>query len=249
MASKYDAYWRSRLPALRKCLRAALEEGESEGLALEGLTSLGVRENWRGSVRFCLGQVVGANGAAHLKALGRILADEAPAGEWLEARVGGDLVLRLRRADAAAPAAHVRSPKVQVGHPLGRDTLTRTIHELVWSLPRRSLADGFDGLPDDGIYFMFERGEDTPLGPRIVRVGINKGQGRFRRRLRDHFRGHLYGSVFRRHLAAALSGQGRVHQGAEMEGVVSAYLAQAITFSCLEVVQEPPRKSLEEWLI
>lgn len=63
------------------------------------------------------------------------------------------------------------------------------VHQIVESLPLyRDFRSANGELPADGIYFFFEEGElcARTQRPRIVRVGINKKQGRLVSRLRNH---------------------------------------------------------------
>jgi len=79
------------------------------------------------------------------------------------------------------------------------------LHEVVRKLPR--LKAGFDpaDIPKNGIYFLFETGEFSHAGERIVRVGTHTGQNNLSARLMEH----LYAknkdrSVFRKHIGRCL---------------------------------------------
>ena len=81
----------------------------------------------------------------------------------------------------------------------------RTIHALIGSLPV------FEQLATvtitDGLYFFYEHGESAQHAPagRIVRVGNHpRSDGTLVRRLRQHYKGHKNGSVFRKFLGGAL---------------------------------------------
>ncbi len=58
---------------------------------------------------------------------------------------------------------------------------------------------------NNGLYFVFEQGENSTHGPngRIVRVGENKENGRLNRRLLQHFVAEKNSSVFRKYVGGA----------------------------------------------
>jgi hypothetical protein len=81
----------------------------------------------------------------------------------------------------------------------------RYLHEVVRKLPR--FKAGFDAsdIPPNGVYFLFEVGENAHNGERIVRVGSHTGEGNLPKRLREH----LYAknkdrSIFRKHVGRCL---------------------------------------------
>jgi len=64
------------------------------------------------------------------------------------------------------------------------------LHEQLEVLPMITFPFGVAELPDNGIYFFYEKGEFWGHGenkPRIVRVGINRGQDNFISRIKEHF--------------------------------------------------------------
>ena len=61
------------------------------------------------------------------------------------------------------------------------------LHEVIAAGQRLGFPFLTDGLPEDGVYIVFERGEWGHRGERIVRVGTHTGQGRLRSRLVEHF--------------------------------------------------------------
>ena len=64
------------------------------------------------------------------------------------------------------------------------------VHQELECLPRVNAAFKVERLPEDGIYFLYEEGELWGHGgnkPRIVRVGINRGNGNFQSRIAEHF--------------------------------------------------------------
>ena len=81
----------------------------------------------------------------------------------------------------------------------------RTIHALIGSLP--AFEEPAEVTITDGLYFFYEDGESAQHAPagRIVRVGNHPRSDRtLVRRLRQHYKGHKNGSVFRKFLGGAL---------------------------------------------
>jgi hypothetical protein len=81
----------------------------------------------------------------------------------------------------------------------------RDLHEIVRKLPR--FKAGFDAsdIPPNGVYFLFEAGENAHNGERIVRVGTHTGEGNLPKRLLEH----LYAknkdrSIFRKHVGRCI---------------------------------------------
>ena len=127
-------------------------------------------------------------------------------------------------------------------------------------------------LPLNGIYFFFEVGEKAWIaqreGGRMVRVGINTTENRFRERIGLHFGnlqdlgGSRKSSVFRKHVGGALlRREGHSEEALQAwhdesapadrrtEEAVSRYMRANLTFAWKEVPQEQLRKHLEIRLI
>lgn len=84
------------------------------------------------------------------------------------------------------------------------------LHAFVRTLPRYSFPFDPTILPTDGIYFLFELGEEGHRGARIVRVGTHTGIGQLRSRLRQHFEHENKDrSVFRKNIGRALLSRDR----------------------------------------
>ena len=150
--------------------------------------------------------------------------------------------------------------------------VTTDVYNLLASLRRFDNAFVPSHLPSSGIYFFYEKGETIRLGglaaDRIVRVGINRSNGRFRSRIRGHYGrvsrlgGNKNGSVFRKHLGGALLRRvdpddqrltGWLCQDgptyAEVEREVSLVLRHNFTFACVWVEDADERTNLESALI
>jgi hypothetical protein len=148
---------------------------------------------------------------------------------------------------------------------------TEAVHALALSLPRHEWNVLSSLLPRSGIYFFFERGESVPwnggTADRIVRVGTHNRDERFRSRIRQHYGplsgpgGNHSGSIFRKHLGAALLNRddpsdARIElwlkeQGKfpDIEIEVSRVLRQNFTFSCFQVETMEERHALESGLV
>lgn len=60
-------------------------------------------------------------------------------------------------------------------------------------------------MPTDGIYVLFESGEESHGGDRIVRIGTHTGVGQLRSRLQQHFvKENKDRSVFRKNIGRCL---------------------------------------------
>jgi hypothetical protein len=139
--------------------------------------------------------------------------------------------------------------------------VSRAIHRLAWSLARYRYPPPPSGLPENGIYLMFEDTEITSEGPRIVRVGIHRGQGRLRRRLAYHVADRRGSSVFRRHVGRALLNRAgadpdeiarwcdRTKPMPEWEERTTAYISGNVSYCCIRVDDLAERAALEKWLI
>ncbi|WAA08973.1 DUF6884 domain-containing protein [Fervidibacillus albus] len=127
----------------------------------------------------------------------------------------------------------------------------------------------------NGIYIMFEKGEDFHGMDRIVRIGTHRGPNRLLKRLRNHFvRERSRGSIFRKNIGRvfleidskrSLQEQEKDSQKSaseskyanftrekfttELEAKISRYLRNNITFVCFPVDEKSDRLRLEEGII
>lgn len=165
----------------------------------------------------------------------------------------------------------------------------KNIHEKIWKLKRYSFKDyniedyigrrhlPFDEkyLPLNGVYFLFENGEKSHGGDRIVRVGSHTGQGNLIKRLKEHFiTENKDRSIFRKNIGRALLRKSEDHflhiwnkdftskkarkltlsieeqkKQTDIERDVSVYLWKNFSFSILEVDNVRDRLSLEKNII
>jgi hypothetical protein len=91
--------------------------------------------------------------------------------------------------------------KVIVGN---TSALCDALHRIVQPVLRHCFQGPGDSLPENGVYFVFEEGEQGHGGDRIVRVGCHTGDGNLPARLREHVTLNKDRSIFRKHLGRSL---------------------------------------------
>lgn len=154
-------------------------------------------------------------------------------------------------------------------HSVNREDMTKSLYSILLSLPRFDFTTTHNMLPENGIYFFFEFGENLYISnQRVVRVGTHIASGRFRGRIRQHYgsintlRGNRNASVFRKHVGGALLRRENVDDlrlqewknqvGRSLldeEEQVSLYMRNNCTFCCISVDTAEERLSLEQALI
>lgn len=81
------------------------------------------------------------------------------------------------------------------------------LHEALSRLPRYRRED-LAKLPKNGIYILFENGENAHGGERIVRVGTHRGQNNLQARIREHlYASNKDRSIFRKHVGRCMLAQ------------------------------------------
>ena len=84
-------------------------------------------------------------------------------------------------------------------------TSCSALHEWVHTLPGYRFPFDDANIPENGIYFLFEKGEQAHGGNRIVRIGTHTGEGQLRSRLTQHFLvANKDRSIFRKNIGRAL---------------------------------------------
>jgi hypothetical protein len=80
-----------------------------------------------------------------------------------------------------------------------------SIHKLTNELERHYFPFEETSIPLNGIYVLFQKGEDGHLMERIVRVGTHTGENQLRSRLKQHFLNkNKDRSIFRKNIGRAL---------------------------------------------
>jgi hypothetical protein len=112
-------------------------------------------------------------------------------------------------------------------------------------------------LPPNGIYLFFEKGQKILMGnrefDRVVRIGINEKPNNFGKRIREHYRGNIKGSVFRENIGWALlerygyepknlyktkANYKKQCSGGPLETLISKYFSEALTFKAFAIQYE-----------
>ena len=118
VGSKYESYWAGHLAEIRAAIERAAS-GPPAMVELAGLTSMGERQSWCGTVEV-RGRDVTRSSMAHATSLGRVIAASGLCGPWPEstfrftiATAGNFLTISAvdsRRTQRATPAAMAREP-------------------------------------------------------------------------------------------------------------------------------------------
>jgi len=151
--------------------------------------------------------------------------------------------------------------------------ICRRIHDITNSGKRYSFNTGFIGLPSNGVYIMFERGELAHGTDRIVRIGTHTGENQLPSRINQHFlKENKNRSIFRKNVGRCfLNG----HKYAErweyditsrearikllplldlvfekqIEAQISHYIQNNLSFIVIPVNEKSKRLQLESQLI
>ncbi len=150
----------------------------------------------------------------------------------------------------------------------------RYLHHTLSRLPRLKRKD-LAKVPDNGIYVLFENGEQGHDGERIVRVGTHRGQNNLPGRIREHlYKSNKDRSIFRKHVGRCLLAkagdpflaqweiklttkasralsEGKVDKTRlqEVEADVTRYMVENFSFSILRFESEEDRLHYEECLL
>ena len=81
------------------------------------------------------------------------------------------------------------------------------LHAIVRPMPRWKFTQAENGRIANGVYFVFEVGEQGHDGERIVRIGSHTGEGNLQARLREHATANKDRSIFRKNLGRAILAQ------------------------------------------
>jgi len=148
------------------------------------------------------------------------------------------------------------------------------LHESLSRLPRLK-REGLSQVPKNGIYVLFENGEQGHGGERIVRVGTHRGQNNLPGRIREHlYKTNKDRSIFRKHVGRCLlakaddpfltqweidltSKESRIaHEHKvdkvrlqQVESDVTRYMVENFSFAVLRFDTEEDRRHYEECLL
>jgi len=151
------------------------------------------------------------------------------------------------------------------------NTMCDRLHELFCSMPRYTWNQ-ISHIPfTNGIYIMFEKGEQYQGMERIVRVGTHTSSDRLKTRLVDHFvKENHDGSILRKNVGKAILNdncdpylttwtidtskpENRVYmdkeKNADTERRVSEFMKENFTFTVFQVTDKDERLRMEEAII
>jgi hypothetical protein len=87
-------------------------------------------------------------------------------------------------------------------------TECEAIHKLASELERHGFPFDESKIPLNGIYILFQKGEDGHHGERVVRIGTHTGDNQLRSRLKQHFLNQNKDrSIFRKNIGRAMLNQ------------------------------------------
>lgn len=155
--------------------------------------------------------------------------------------------------------------------PAAASTRCDRLHELFCAMPRYTWEQ-ISQIPfTNGIYIIFEKGEQYHGMERIVRVGTHTSADRLKTRLFDHFvRENHDGSIFRKNVGKAILNAYRdpylatwamdtskpenrnlldKEKNADTERRVSKYLRENFSFTVFQVMDKDERLRMEEAII
>lgn len=144
-----------------------------------------------------------------------------------------------------------------------------------WANGLQKYAYGFDtqNFPENGIYLVFEKGEQAHGVNRIVRVGTHDGNGRLGKRIFEHlYKPNKDRSIFRKHVGRCLLADSdfleywnldltkkserekyqsviNFERMAEVEKQVGTYISGNFSFSVFEVKTKKERLNIEKLLL
>ena len=149
------------------------------------------------------------------------------------------------------------------------------LHQVVNGKTRYHFPYNHKENPKNGIYFLFEKGEEGHAGDRIVRIGTHTGVNQLRSRLRQHFvREQKDRSIFRKNIGRCVlnhsddpyleiwdfdctSSEGKAKYGHlllpqyqfRIEASVTQYIQDYFSFCVLELAEKNDRLYFESRLI
>ena len=149
------------------------------------------------------------------------------------------------------------------------------LHHLFNELERFTFPFEVSKMPRNGIYILFEAGEQAHDVERIVRVGTHRGDNQLRSRLQQHFiKENKDRSIFRRNIGRAILNRARDSfleqwnwdlttrkakdtyshlvdrcKQEEVEKQVTAYIQGRFSFVVFEVAEKTKRLTLESKII
>jgi len=151
--------------------------------------------------------------------------------------------------------------------------LCNQLHTLIKQGRRFDFSAGYDAIPSNGIYVMFEKGEFAHAGDRIVRIGTHRGDKQLKNRIFQHFENENKNrSIFRKNIGrcflenhsylpiweldTTVKSKKELYSNlidkkfeAEIERKISEYIQTKLSFCLLDVPSKEDRLYYEAHLI
>lgn len=149
-----------------------------------------------------------------------------------------------------------------------------SLHQRIQALSRYCFPFQTEDILQDGIYFLFEKGESGHNGDRIVRIGTHTGAHKLATRITEHFiNENKDRSIFRKNIgrcllkktndrylevweidftSSASANNNRLRDVSyeqSIEQQVTAYMQRSFSFAVVPVVKKEVRMALESKLI
>ncbi|HLC58602.1 MAG TPA: hypothetical protein VJI68_01965 [Candidatus Nanoarchaeia archaeon] len=149
-----------------------------------------------------------------------------------------------------------------------------TIHNWFNGMKRFYFPFNNNEIPLNGIYILFEKGENAHMGERIVRIGTHTGQNNLGLRLKEHFiNENKDRSIFRKNIGRCLLNKNKdpflkdweltplirevriknphinFNKQKEVEKNVTKYMRDNFSFVIFEVIKKEDRLKLESKII
>ena len=230
MAGKYAPFWTIKLKSLVSALSVIADGGDTVKLSFPEIKRFGNRQSWHGSVVISEGEIISGGEMAHMKSLGKTLAPYTKKFPGFKFRLAMNNLCELKIEQASfkksKPLYSEISPCASVSLPEN----CQDLHSFVRGLPCHRYPVNWADLPAEGVYFLFEKGEQAHGGDRIVRVGTHREENRLPERIKTHFIGDRSNSIFRKHLGEALDR--KLHLRTP-KSVISCYIRKNIRFAVL----------------
>jgi len=279
MASKYDTYWLSIMKEIQNgIVEEAVKKGMTINLDIHDITEYGMRNSWYGTVDVSPEGIKGGE-MAHAMSLGKMVMKQNFFKNmndiWIRFKISNSLNLEIDV--VSEPITPVESEKKETMVTSRKSesidkiittpqTLIETIYSLLGTLQVYDCSYKPSNLPDNGIYFFYEGGEQCEINgkvmERIVRVGTHNSDNRFRDRIRNHYKGNKNSSVFRTHVGSAIINEKRLRNidinewmkhmtptNNDIERIIDDIFKEKFKFRCIPVQSKKDRLYLEERLI
>lgn len=279
MASKYDMYWSSIMKEIYDGIMESMSEDRTVNIDVQNITAYGNRNSWYGTVEVSSEGIKGGE-MAHALSLGKMIVRQDFMTDMKDAKIkliiSKTLKLEIevngKKSLKGQMQKKIKQPIIPYKHPsvdiitTPPNLLLERIYSLLDNLPMFDYLYEPNNLPKNGIYFFYEDGElceiNGKITERIVRVGTDKADDRFRDRIRNHYKGNKNSSVFRKHVGSAIINKNKPRNidisewmkpmtptSNDIEELINLTFKEKFRFRCIYVQSENDRLYLEKRLI